>query len=157
MKSVNHLLFYFYVTTSFSRVFPYNQPVHIFPLPPGLSPKKKIGERGPEVADVLSNSSEMTDVSQSFLGVQLVWSSAKKRGKLLREAASPLLHRFRQLSYVMISTLVRHSTTKEDPKGGNAYTTKGCETSTRASISSCCMVSKQSHQNTEILLQQTKT
>lgn len=91
--------------------------MHIFPLPPGLSPKKKIGERGPEVADVLSNSSEMTDVSQSLLGVQLVWSSAKKRGKLLREAASPLLHRFRQLSYVMISTLVRHSTTKEDPKG----------------------------------------
>lgn len=78
--------------------------MHIFPLPPGLSPKKKIGERGPEVADVLSNSSEMTDVSQSLLGVQLVWSSAKKRGKLLREAASPLLHRFRQLSYV--STLI---------------------------------------------------
>lgn len=46
----------------------------------------------------------MTDVSQSLLGVQLVWSSAKKRGKLLREAASPLLHRFRQLSYV--STLI---------------------------------------------------
>ena len=56
--------------------------MHIFPLPPGLSPKKKIGERGPEVADVLSNSSEMTDVSQSLLGVQLVWEQREKKGEI---------------------------------------------------------------------------